>query len=454
MAIQTINPTTGQAIKAYQSMAEAEFKQIIDQSHAAFLTWRHTSFKQRSSMMQRLAEILHNNATTYANLITQEMGKPITQAKGEIEMCAWLCQHIAEHAEQYLTTRHITTEMSKSYVTYKPLGIVFAIMPWNFPFWQVVRFAVPAIMAGNAAMLKHAPIVTGVALAIESAFREAGFPLHLFRTVIVDNDAAAKIIQHPHISAVTLTGSDVAGRIVASEAAQSLKKVVLELGGSDPFVVLADADLDAAAQAAVASRLNNTGQVCIAAKRIITVPAIRDELTQKMLSLIATYKMGDPMDEDVSLGPLAREDLRDHLHEQVQSSIAQGASLLLGGDIPKESGFFYPATVLAEVKPGITAYEQELFGPVVTFIDAQDETDAIRIANDTPYGLSAVIFTQDLAKGEQMANEIEAGTCVVNDFVRSDPRLPFGGIKQSGFGRELSQEGIREFVNVKTVVVK
>lgn len=386
--------------------------------------------------------------------MTQEMGKPISAGRAEIEKCAWVCEHYAENAEGYLQARTVQTEMKKAMVCYQPLGVVFAIMPWNFPFWQVFRFAVPALMAGNAAILKHAPISTGTGNKIAELFIEAGFPEHLFQHFILDNDLAAKVISNEKIVAVTLTGSEKAGATVASNAAQHLKKAVLELGGSDPYVVLHDADLDLTAKAVVTSRLNNAGQVCIAAKRVIAVEPIYNPLVEKIKELMANYHMGDPLDEKTNMGPMARDDLRKALHEQVQRSVESGAKLIEGGEMPKRKGFYYPPTLLVDVKKGMAAFDEELFGPVIAITKAQDEADAIRLANETQYGLGAAVFTQDLARGEHIARyDIDAGACFVNAFVASDPRLPFGGIKRSGFGRELSREGILEFVNTKTIAI-
>ncbi|CAN5374001.1 NAD-dependent succinate-semialdehyde dehydrogenase [soil metagenome] len=455
MSIQTINPATGKVISTYQEMSEQEVNTIINACHQSFLLWSQQDFAERGKKMLKAAEILLNNKDKYASLITQEMGKPISQAKAEIEKCVWVCRHFAESAADYLALRNIQTNMSKSYVAYKPLGIVFAIMPWNFPFWQVFRFAVPALMAGNAALLKHAPISTGAGLAIEQIFKQAGLPENLFRTLLLTNKLAEKVIENPHIAAVTLTGSDRTGKIVGSHAAGSLKKVILEMGGNDPYLILADADLELAAEAAVSSRMNNAGQVCIAAKRLIAVEPIREAFEKLVLQKLSNYTHGDPTHIDTKLGPLARQDLRDTLHHQVTESVNLGAQVILGGTLPENPGFYYPPTVLTNVKKGMPAYDEELFGPVITFIDAKDEAEAIQIANDTKYGLSAAIFTKDQQRGEKIAaDEIHAGTVFVNDLVRSDPRLPFGGVKNSGFGRELSAEGIREFVNIKTIAVK
>lgn len=454
MAIQTINPATGELIKSYQEMPYAEVDKIIEATHKDFLQWRETSFQQRADKMRLVGKILLDNKQEYAKLITTEMGKPIKSAIGEIEKCARLCDYYAEHAQEYLKPQLIKTEMAKSYIMYQPMGVIFAIMPWNFPFWQALRFAAPGLMAGNACILKHAPTTTGCALAIEAIFKQAGFPENLFRSIVIDTDLAEKVIAHPRIVGVTLTGSVRAGKSVGAEAAGRLKKVVLELGGSDPYIILEDADLDLAAEQCVISRLGNAGQVCIAAKRLIAVDAIRDIFEQKVLEKVKQYVMGNPLDEKVNLGPLARADLRDNVHAQVQASIAKGAILAMGGVVPQQPGFYYPPTVLKNVKPGMPAYDDEIFGPVISFIAAKDEDEAIRIANDNVYGLGAAVFTKDLKRGEKVAQKLEAGTCCVNALVASDQRLPFGGTKMSGFGRELSAEGIREFTNIKTICIK
>jgi succinate-semialdehyde dehydrogenase/glutarate-semialdehyde dehydrogenase len=455
MFIRTINPTTETVLNEYIIMNENEISARIDAAHLAYRVWRKTTFQQRKQLMLRMATVLRQKKNELAKLITEEMGKPVTSGRSEIEKCAWLCEHFAEQAENYLQPRTINTEMKKTMVCYQPLGVIFAIMPWNFPFWQVFRFAVPTLMAGNAAILKHAPVSTGTGNVIAKLFLEAGFPDHLFQHFILDNDLAAKVIANPNIAAVTLTGSERAGATVAAHAASYLKKAILELGGNDPYLVLEDADLLLAASCIVQSRLNNCGQVCIAAKRIIAVKSIRDELITKINGLMSEYRMGDPMDDKTNLGPMARDDLRKTLHEQVLKSVKQGASLIAGGEIPKGKGYYYPPTLLADVHKGMPAFDEELFGPVIAIISAEDEAQAIQLANQSIYGLGAAVFTRDLERGEYIAqHEIEAGACFVNAFVASDPRVPFGGIKRSGFGRELSREGILEFVNTKTVAIR
>ena len=454
MNLRTVNPATEAVIHEYSLLNPSQAKAQIDAAHLTYGVWKKTPFSQRKQLMLQMAQLLKDKKAEFALLMAAEMGKPISAGQAEIDKCAWVCEHYAEQAETYLQPRIIQTEMKKTMVCYQPIGVVFAIMPWNFPFWQVFRFAAPTLMAGNAAILKHAPISTGTGNAIAELFLEAGFPEHLFQHFILDNDLAAKVIAHPNIAAVTLTGSERAGSTVAANAASHLKKAVLELGGNDPYLVLADADLDLAAKCIVNSRLNNCGQVCIAAKRIIVQKGIQEELVNKVKTLMATYKMGDPADAQTNLGPMARDDLRKTLHEQVLKSVKSGAKLLMGGEIPKRKGFYYPPTLLTNVHRGMPAFDEELFGPVIAIIPAEDEAHAIVLANQSPYGLGAAVFTRDLARGEHIARyEIEAGACFVNAFVASDPRVPFGGIKRSGFGRELSKEGILEFVNTKTVAI-
>ncbi|KTD50992.1 NAD-dependent succinate-semialdehyde dehydrogenase [Legionella quateirensis] len=454
MKIQTINPATEQLLAVYDCLNDDAINTKLEAGHKAYLSWNTTPFQKRQGLMLQLAHLLENNKEELAHLMSEEMGKPVTAGKAEIDKCSWVCEHYAEHAESYLASRTIETDMKMAKVCYRPLGLVFGIMPWNFPFWQVFRFAVPTLMAGNAAVLKHAPISSGTGNRIERLFKEAEFPTNLFQHLIVDNEGAAKVIQNPYVSAVTLTGSERAGSSVASQAGKYLKKSVLELGGSDPYLILEDADIDLAAHSIVASRLNNSGQVCIAAKRVIVVKAIEAELTQKIMEHISSYKMGNPLDPKTNLGPLARKDLRDNLHNQVEKSIKQGAKLLLGGIIPEGKGFYYPPTVLTDIKPGMAAFDEELFGPVISICAVENEEEGISFANKGKYGLGAAVFTRNVQKGERIAsNEIEAGVCFVNSFVASDPRLPFGGIKHSGYGRELSREGILEFVNTKTIAI-
>jgi succinate-semialdehyde dehydrogenase / glutarate-semialdehyde dehydrogenase len=454
--IKTISPVDGETIAEYREWTWQKVDRVLRGAEEAQREWRRASFDERGGRLKQAGEILRANAETYGELMAKEMGKPLAQGKAEAEKCAWVCDYYAEHAARFLAAEPAETDASQSFVTFAPLGTVLAIMPWNFPFWQVFRFAAPALMAGNAAVLKHASNVFGCALAIEEVFRAAGFPKALFRTTLVGSKRVKKMIQHPSVNAVTLTGSAPAGRAVASQAGAVLKKTVLELGGSDPYVVLEDADLDLAVETCVNGRLINSGQSCIAAKRFIVVEPVLQEFTERFVALMKEKKSGRPLEPGIDLGPLARVDLRDQLHDQVQRSVAKGAKLALGGGtLSGGLGAFYPPTVLTGVAPGTPAYDEELFGPVAAIIAAEGEADAIRIANDTSFGLGAAVFTRDVARGERIAREeLDAGACFVNAVVRSDPRLPFGGIKESGYGRELASFGIREFVNVKTVWVR
>jgi succinate-semialdehyde dehydrogenase/glutarate-semialdehyde dehydrogenase len=450
-----VNPTTGETIKTYEELTTTAVRSTIAQAHDAFLDWKHTTFAERRRFMKRAADILRERANEYAVLMAQEMGKPVKDGRAEAEKCAWACDYYAENAETFLQPEFVQTDASKSYVAFQPLGVVLAVMPWNFPFWQVFRFAAPALMAGNAGILKHASNVPSCALAIEDVFRSAGFPDHIFRTLLIGSKQVDAVIENPLVRAVTLTGSTPAGKSVAKKAGEMLKKTVLELGGSDAYVVLEDADLGAAVTTCVASRLINAGQSCIAAKRFIVPNSLRQQFEERFIAQMGAITVGDPLDEHTQMGPLARHDLRDELHQQVQESIARGALCLLGGAIPESKGAFYPPTVLTNVKKGMPAYDDELFGPVAAIITVKDENEAIETANDSLFGLGAAVFTQDLARGERIAaTKIEAGCCFVNAFVKSDPRLPFGGVKESGYGRELSSYGIKEFVNIKTVFIK
>ena len=453
-AITSINPATGETIQSYPGLSPSAVEEILQHADRAFAAWRRTALATRAATMKVAGKLLRRHPETYARMMAQEMGKPLAQGGSETEKCAWVCDYYAQHAERFLSPEVIATDAAKSYVTFEPLGIVLAVMPWNFPFWQVFRAAVPALMAGNAVVLKHASNVPGCALAIEELFRQAGFPEGLFRALLVSTDQVAGLIEQPLVKGVTLTGSTLAGRAVAAKAGASLKKTVLELGGSDPYIILEDADLEPTVEACVASRLMNSGQSCISAKRFIVVESIRDRFEERFVQLMHAQKVGDPFDEAVTVGPLARHDLRDALHVQVATSVQRGARLLLGGTIPQSKGAYYPPTVLTDVRKGMPVFDEETFGPVAAIIPVKDAEEAIRVANDSVYGLGAAIFTRNREHGERLAAELEAGACFINAFVRSDPRLPFGGIKQSGYGRELFVFGIREFVNIKTVYVK
>ncbi len=455
MQLKSVNPAKGEVVASYDRHTPDEVGRIISLAGSEQEKWAVADTGQRSALMAGVAKRLREHARDYARLITAEMGKPVSQSLAEVEKCAGVCEYYAENAGRYLEREYVEAGGAESFVTFSPLGVVLAVMPWNFPFWQVFRFAAPALMAGNGALLKHASNVTGSALAIEKLFREAGMPPNLFRTLKIGSDAVGQVIENPLVSAVTLTGSVGAGRAVAAKAGSELKKTVLELGGSDPYVILEDADLDHAVQVCVNSRLINGGQSCIAEKRFIVVRPLLAEFTERFAALMASKKIGDPMDENNDIGPMASVDLRDELHSQVAASIDKGARCILGGTVPDKRGAWYPPTVLTGVKPGMPAYDEEVFGPVAAIIGADDEADAIRIANDTQFGLGAAVFTRDNGKGLHIAgNKLNAGCCFVNDLVRSDPRLPFGGIKHSGYGRELSYFGIREFVNIKAVFIR
>jgi succinate-semialdehyde dehydrogenase/glutarate-semialdehyde dehydrogenase len=454
MHFDIINPATGEKVNSYPAMPPEQVQDTLAQCHAAQREWRRTSHAERARRMLAAREILLANKDEYARLMALEMGKIYPQGIAEIEKCAWACQYYAETAAGFLSPESIQTEACKSFVTFNPLGIVLAVMPWNFPFWQVFRFAVPALLAGNGALLKHAPNVVGCALSVEKIFRDAGFPEHLFRTLVIGIPQTTQLIHHRLVAAVSITASVGAGRAVASEAGKALKKCVLELGGSDPFIVLEDANVDKAVEVGIIGRFQNSGQSCIAAKRFIVVEAVREEFEARFVEAAGKLKMGDPMEEGVYIGPQARLDLRDALHEQVRRSVAAGARLLLGGEIPDGPGAFYPATVITDVQQGMAAWSEELFGPVASILPVEDEAEAIAVANATDFGLGGAVWTRDLARGEQIAaDRLESGAAFVNDMSKSDPRMPFGGIRNSGYGRELSRFGIREFVNVHSVWV-
>jgi succinate-semialdehyde dehydrogenase/glutarate-semialdehyde dehydrogenase len=452
--LQSINPANGEIVKTYESHSEKGINSIINAVDKTWQHWRSTSFLFRAQLMQNLSSLLKSQKDELAFLMALEMGKVKSEGIAEIEKCAWVCDYYAAHAESFLENETIATNYTKSYVSYQPLGTILAVMPWNFPFWQVFRFAAPTIMAGNTAVLKHASNVPGCALAIEELFREAGFPENVFRTLMIGSKMVEQVIRHKAIKAVSLTGSTPAGKSVAGIAGNELKKCVLELGGSDPYLILSDANLSDSAKTCAAGRLLNAGQSCIGAKRFIVQDEVYAGFMEYFVEEMNKAHFGDPCDKDSTMGPLARKNLRSELHEQVTSSVKNGAEIVLGGEIPDRKGAYYPPTILENVKPGMPAYDEELFGPVASVIRVKDEKEAIKVANDTDFGLGAAVFTENITKGEHMAEiQLEAGCCFVNDFVKSDPRLPFGGIKTSGFGRELSSHGIKEFVNTKTVVV-
>ncbi len=451
MAIQTLNPATEETVKIFNEMTRDEVERIIQKSHQAFLSWQKTSFSERRELMHNAANILRKKKNELAKTMTLEMGKPIKQGEAEAEKCAWVCDYYAENAESILSKEAIKTDASESYVRFDPLGIVLAVMPWNFPFWQVFRFAAPGLMAGNVGVLKHASNVPMCAEAIENIFNEAGFPDGTFKNLVISSKLVPYVIDHPFVKAATLTGSEDAGKHVAERSGKNLKKTVMELGGSDPFIILPDADLEKASSVAVTARMINNGQSCIAAKRFIVTEAVYDDFLKLFAEKMSAVKIGDPMEESTELGPLAREDLLLELHAQVTESVKAGAKILIGGERTGTKGFYYPPTILTDVHKGMPAYEQELFGPVASVIKAKDEADAIRIANDSAFGLGASLWTNDIKNAKVLAKEIETGSVFINGLVKSDPRLPFGGIKISGYGRELSHYGIKEFVNIKTV---
>ncbi len=451
MSIQSINPATGEVLENFHETSTSEIDEILEAAETTFREWRHRPFAERTQKMRQAAALLRAGKEKYARTMALEMGKPIVQGEAEAEKCAWTCDYYAEHAEAFLADQLRETDASRSFIRFESLGPVLAIMPWNFPFWQVFRFAAPALMAGNAGILKHASNVPRCALHIEDIFREAGFPKNLFRTVLAGPEKVSGVITDPRIRAATLTGSEGAGSKVAAQAGREIKKTVLELGGSDPFIVLEDADVQKAAKTAADARLINSGQSCIAAKRFIVVEKVSGAFLETFVSEMRSRKMGDPLDRQTQVGPQARDDLRASLHHQVDESVKRGAKLLLGGRIPEGRGAFYPPTVLDGVSKGMPAFDEETFGPAAAVIRAQDEADAIRLANDSSFGLGASLWTQNRERAERVVGEIEAGCVFVNELVKSDPRLPFGGVKRSGYGRELSEYGIREFVNIKSV---
>jgi succinate-semialdehyde dehydrogenase/glutarate-semialdehyde dehydrogenase len=454
MAMQSVNPANDELIEEYAEAEPAAVQKALAAAARGFEDWRGASFAERARALVRAGALLRERKEGLARLMALEMGKPLAQGRSEAEKCASVCDYFAENAPSFLAPQPVETDASRSFVAFQPLGVVLAVMPWNFPLWQVFRFAAPALMAGNAGLLKHASNVSGCALAIEEILHTAGVPRAVFRTLLVGSARVAGLIDAPEVKAVTLTGSTPAGRAVAAKAGERLKKTVLELGGSDPYLVLEDADLELAVETCVASRLINGGQSCIAAKRFIVVEPVRKRFEEMFVEKMRSKRMGDPLQEGVDLGPQARRNLRDDLHRQVTQSVAQGARLLLGGVVPGGKGAFYPPTVLAGVRKGMPAHDEELFGPVAAIVGVEGESEAVRVANDSDFGLGAAVFTRDAARGERVAESLEAGSCFVNALVKSDPRLPFGGIKGSGYGRELASFGIREFVNVKTLYVR
>lgn len=454
MTMKAVNPATGDVLREYPEHDDQEIQRKLEKAEEAFASWRKVPFNERSRLMSRAADLLRDRSDQYGRLMTEEMGKPIAASESEVDKCAWVCDFYAEHAERFLAAETVATDATRSGVRYDPIGPVLAIMPWNFPFWQHFRFAAPALMAGNVGLLKHAANVPGCALAIEEVFRDAGFPKGCMTTLLIPSARVKPLIGHPAVRAVTLTGSDRAGMEVAAEAGRRLKKTVLELGGSDPFIVLADADPADAAKQAARARTINSGQSCIAAKRFIVEGEIAERFEEEFVRRMEELKVGDPMDRATEVGPMAREDLLDDLDDQVKRTVEAGAHLRTGGHRLDGQGWFYAPTVLTGVEPGMPAFDEETFGPVAAVIRARDAEHAVELANRSQFGLGASVWTGDPARGEALAAEIDAGCVFVNGIVKSDPRLPFGGVKHSGYGRELAEVGIREFVNIKTVWVK
>jgi succinate-semialdehyde dehydrogenase/glutarate-semialdehyde dehydrogenase len=451
MAIESLNPYTGQSLQRFPAASSVEIEQIVAQAHAAAGAWRSTTFGERAVVLRRVGELLRERQDELARLMALEMGKPVRDGRAEAQKCATCCDYYAAHAEGFLADEKIKTDAGRSFLSYAPLGVVLAVMPWNFPLWQVVRFAAPALMAGNVGLLKHAPNVPQCALALEKIFHDAGLPPAAFRALLIETEPVAGLIADDRVSAVTLTGSERAGAAVAAAAGQHIKKTVLELGGSDPFIVLADADVAAAAKTAAQSRMINAGQSCIAAKRFIIEAPIQEEFVRLLKENLQALRYGDPLDEATDYGPLARLNLAEALTSQVADSVAQGAKVELTGGQPQPGHPRFDPMILSNIQPGQRAYQEELFGPVALVLTAQDATDAVRLANDSRFGLGAAVWTKNLAQAETMARQLESGAVFVNGLVKSMNELPFGGVKKSGYGRELSFLGIREFVNQKSV---
>ena len=450
----SVNPANGAEMGRFEPWDDSRIESALAQAREAAAPWANLSVAERACYLQGAARVLREREAEFSRLITEEMGKLISEAHAEIEKCARVCDYYADEAGRFLADEVLASDASRSLVAWQPLGTVLAVMPWNFPFWQVFRFAAPALMAGNTALLKHASNVPRCALAIESVFEEAGFPKGVFQTLMIGASRVEGVIRDRRVHAVTLTGSEPAGRAVAAVAGEVLKKTVLELGGSDPFVVLEDADLELTVEQAVTSRYMNAGQSCIAAKRFVVVEPVAQAFLERFREAVRALRPGDPMDESTTLAPMARGDLRDDLHAQVRESVRHGAQVLEGGEPVKGEGNWYQASILVDVGPGMPAYEEEMFGPVAAIVCARDEDDAVRIANDTRFGLGGSVWTRDAARGEAVARQLACGCAFVNGLVKSDPRLPFGGIKDSGYGRELSLLGIREFVNAKTIWIR
>ncbi|HEV2472709.1 MAG TPA: NAD-dependent succinate-semialdehyde dehydrogenase [Chthonomonadales bacterium] len=451
MSILSINPANEEILQTFEPFSAAQVDQALQEARQAFKSWRETSFAERGALFHRMARYLRDHKEELGRLATLEMGKPIVEAEAEAEKCAWNCDFYADNAERYLADEQVATNATQSYVEFQPLGVILALMPWNYPYWQVIRFAAPALMAGNTAVLKHASNVSMCALKVEQIFQECGFPPGVFSTVLVPGAETGSLIADRRIAAVTLTGSDIAGVAVASASGRVLKKNVLELGGSDAFIVLEDADLDGAAQMAVKARFQNTGQSCIAAKRFIVVESVAKAFEQKFVEAASQLKVGDPLQRETQIGPMARGDLRDALEQQVADSVKMGARVLLGGKPLPGKGYFYEPTILTQITSEMPMFNEETFGPAAAVIYAHDAEHAVALANDSDFGLGGNLWTGNIERGRRLARHFESGAVFINSMTASDPRLPFGGIKRSGYGRELSSFGIREFVNVQTV---
>ena len=451
MKFKTVNPSTGEVLKEYTSMSKEEVLRIAEKCNTAQKTWKTKPLKERAALLVKLAAVLRKNKEKYAAIMTEEMGKPINDSTAEIEKCAWTAEVYAQNAERWLKEEIVEADGVKHRVVFQPLGVILAVMPWNFPFWQALRFGMPALLSGNTGMLKHASATTGAALAVESAFKEAGFPEHVFRTIIADHETVAELLAHPIIKGVSLTGSTPAGKKIAAIAGQHLKKVVLELGGSDPFIVREDADVELTAQNALKGRFQNCGQSCIAAKRFIVHEKIADAFTKRLAELAGKLVVGNPKEMNTTMGPLVNENAAKDIDAQVKRAVAEGARILTGGK--RMSGAFYSPTILTNITKEMKVAQEEVFGPVASIIVVHNDYEAIDIANNTPFGLGGSVWTKDLERGEHIARQIEAGRVFVNSIVKSDPRMPFGGIKESGLGRELSHWALREFVNIKGLSV-
>ncbi|MEX0997404.1 MAG: NAD-dependent succinate-semialdehyde dehydrogenase [Flavobacteriaceae bacterium] len=451
MEFNSINPYNGKQVGKYTTHSTEEIENILNASGEAFKDWSRKPLAFRTQLLKKAGQVLRDNVEEYAQMITQEMGKPISESRAEVNKCAWVCDYYAENAADFLATEEVKTDATHSFVRHDPIGTVFAIMPWNFPFWQVFRFAAPTLTAGNTGILKHAPNVFGSALKIEEVFTKAGYPPGVFQNLIVHHDQTEKIIAHEAVQAVTLTGSEAAGSAVAQLAGKYIKKSLLELGGNNSFIVWEDADIDRSVKTAVTARMLNCGQSCIAAKRFILLDGIYDEFVTKFKTAVSELKAGDVMEDTTQLGPLARKDLADQLHSQVNRSLEQGAELLLGGE---QENCFHQPTILGNVKPGMAAFDEETFGPLAAMIRAKNIEEAFELSEKSTFGLGVTVFTKDIEKAMEMAGRVSDGAYFVNELVKSDPRLPFGGTKRSGYGRELAKEGMMEFVNKKTVYVK